>query len=748
MASEINWRHTATTDTLYATIRTNNGSYWNTSGTPALEPLSVAQWANYDIAMSLTEAGSYFYIATWPAGLTTQGWYWIDIFKQAGAGPAISDVMQGTIIGFWNGTDLVSWGANVEQWAGTAVHAATVAGVPIVQLHASGGGGGINAPANFEDLNITDTTGLVSANITQIMGSALAAKVLAAANYAYQDDGVIVLDLSACDTDAERGIALDAAITAVQALTPGGNAISSTNRACLLIPPGHYNVAALEPTISVSGVDLVALKPQMGGRRQYADTNDITCFRPPGTLIYTSDVDSHALVQAAADIQLRGFGIAQLDESGVVEKLYRSALYVAVDANDESVYDQMYFWSTLFEQSTYSPVGFQKHVGGTWTQCIANSNAWRVYTDGASAIFRARMEDCEGGSGAFIGDNTDFSCSASGCHLVRCRAIGGLADHSGDYAFGGCTSWGTAIDSTCYFEDCEAGNNAFAFGQTCAGTFIRCRAGRNSFGADSGGKDGVFSGHAVECIAGCASFGGGTHPDQGTMSGVLERCAILGNNQPLRLSGGVIKDCLIQTTTTDRDCVKLLDSTSKITGTTLIALGTGKAINAASALSFYGARNHYVGGLGTNVTNSGVADEVTPTTAAVATIQSGLATTANQTTILDRLGAWTGSGVNTVLGAFKALLSKTASAPSDIGGTFTPATDSVEAVQEAVAAKPTAADVKTAMEADGGKLDHLWETTEDNAGVRRFTENALEQAPAAGGDTVNVTIECEEVTVE
>jgi hypothetical protein len=42
----------------------------------------------------------------------------------------------------------------------------------------------------------------------------------------------------------------------------------------------------------------------------------------------------------------------------------------------------------------------------------------------------------------------------------------------------------------------------------------------------------------------------------------------------------------------------------------------------------------------------------------------------------------------------------------------------------------SAAAVKTAMEADGGKLDHIWETTEDDAGVRRFTENALEEAPS------------------
>lgn len=52
------------------------------------------------------------------------------------------------------------------------------------------------------------------------------------------------------------------------------------------------------------------------------------------------------------------------------------------------------------------------------------------------------------------------------------------------------------------------------------------------------------------------------------------------------------------------------------------------------------------------------------------------------TTILDRIGAWTGTGVNTILGAFKALLSKAATNPSDIGGTFDAAADSTEAIRD------------------------------------------------------------------
>lgn len=46
---------------------------------------------------------------------------------------------------------------------------------------------------------------------------------------------------------------------------------------------------------------------------------------------------------------------------------------------------------------------------------------------------------------------------------------------------------------------------------------------------------------------------------------------------------------------------------------------------------------------------------------------------------------------------------------------------------------PTAAEIKTALEANGTKLDHLWEMTEDDGGTRRLTENSLEQAPSGTG---------------
>ena len=70
-------------------------------------------------------------------------------------------------------------------------------------------------------------------------------------------------------------------------------------------------------------------------------------------------------------------------------------------------------------------------------------------------------------------------------------------------------------------------------------------------------------------------------------------------------------------------------------------------------------------------------------------LPTGIATSANQTTIANsvttvanRLGSWTATGVNTVLGAFQFLMRSDATAVSDIGGTYDDATDSLQAIRD------------------------------------------------------------------
>lgn len=58
------------------------------------------------------------------------------------------------------------------------------------------------------------------------------------------------------------------------------------------------------------------------------------------------------------------------------------------------------------------------------------------------------------------------------------------------------------------------------------------------------------------------------------------------------------------------------------------------------------------------------------------------ANSAGVTSLLAMLGTFTGSGVNTVLGFLKAIMSKSATTPSDVGGTFAASTDSIEAIRD------------------------------------------------------------------
>lgn len=74
-----------------------------------------------------------------------------------------------------------------------------------------------------------------------------------------------------------------------------------------------------------------------------------------------------------------------------------------------------------------------------------------------------------------------------------------------------------------------------------------------------------------------------------------------------------------------------------------------------------------------------VSDAVTA--AAAAAVSAGTAAT-NSTTLLSRIGAFTGSGINTILGFFQALFRSDASAPTDVGGTFDPSTDSTQAIRD------------------------------------------------------------------
>ena len=108
MANELSWRHTATGETLYATVRSIAGTMWNGA---ALEVLTVANWGDYDFALTETPASGYFYVGDWPGAAV--GWYWVDVFKKLGGSVAIGDLLLGSLLGYWDGTTFKPWNAGL-----------------------------------------------------------------------------------------------------------------------------------------------------------------------------------------------------------------------------------------------------------------------------------------------------------------------------------------------------------------------------------------------------------------------------------------------------------------------------------------------------------------------------------------------------------------------------------------------------------------------------------------------------------
>jgi hypothetical protein len=86
MANEINYRHDATGVTLYAIRRNAAGQIWN--GSSYVTQVN-ASWATYAIALTETPAGGYLYLAD-AADAAGDA---VEIYRQAGATPAITDVL-------------------------------------------------------------------------------------------------------------------------------------------------------------------------------------------------------------------------------------------------------------------------------------------------------------------------------------------------------------------------------------------------------------------------------------------------------------------------------------------------------------------------------------------------------------------------------------------------------------------------------------------------------------------------------
>ena len=263
-----------------------------------------------------------------------------------------------------------------------------------------------------------------------------------------------------------NGAALIAAYTAAKALLPNGAALTATNRACVIVPPGKYDLdhgtddACVPLILDTEFVDIIGLTTDRSLQHIYGT--------PPAT-------NSGVIIQTADDVHISNltveiqtaFGTPNLNNTD-------SAAYFPSTNLSNTVVDNCYFiGKTGSNTLLWSMRAGVLEYSGTFTNCIGGNASFSGYGGTASGTFT--------------------SC------------IGGI------YSFGG---YGGTASGT--FTNCTGGESAFGgYGGTASGTFTNCIGGYASFGGYAGTASGTFT----NCTGGIYSFGGG-----GTASGTFSFC--------------------------------------------------------------------------------------------------------------------------------------------------------------------------------------------------------------------------------
>ena len=264
----------------------------------------------------------------------------------------------------------------------------------------------------------------------------------------------IVVETTASATT--NGINLLAAYAAAKALTPNGAALSATNRASVIIPPGVYDLGSGEGytplTLDTEFVDLIGL------------TSDRKSQHIKGTPPATN---SGVIVQTADDVH--------------VSNLYVKILTEVESANWNDTDSAAYFPSTSLSNTVVDNCQFDGQEGSKYEGPRLFS--MRLYIE-----YSGTFNNCTGGNFAFGG----YGGTASGT-FTNCTG--------GNFAFGG--AGGTASGT---FTNCTGGDNAFGgaggTAGTASGTFTNSTGGDYSFGGDGG----TLSGQLYYCRLTTGSF--------------------------------------------------------------------------------------------------------------------------------------------------------------------------------------------------------------------------------------------------
>lgn len=422
-------------------------------------------------------------------------------------------------------------------------------------------------------------------------------------------------------TATANGTALVAAYAAAKLKTPGGNALSASNRHTIVLLPGVYSVTDGALVLDTAFIDLIGLSAN-SGQGFFASG-----FTDHGDTIITST--GHTVGQTAGDVTLANICLrtssatkyawnlstAATTQNKLINVLLVNTNSIATASMAPAItlagyYQDVRAWNVSSFGNDNTSV-----CSGTFIRCKAGSFSFATALS-AGSVASGVFWDCEA-DGASFGTNG----TASG-KFYRCKYV--AVDTTASPMFGGA---GTASG---YFQDCDGNGIDGCFGDTASGQFLRCRAnitttislttggafgcgttglasgnfwqcdaGHNSFGGSNNTTGRTFNGKAYMCKAGNNSFGGGS-ATAGTMSGIMYSCVT--NGRLNAVVTGIIEDTDITVAAVDHTAV-LVATGARIKRCMLVGNGTGFSVDAPSAASvqiYLCACNL---GFGANVTN-------------------------------------------------------------------------------------------------------------------------------------------------
>ena len=382
------------------------------------------------------------------------------------------------------------------------------------------------------------------------------------------DDATIVVKRGA--TDALSGTALLAAYAAAKALTPGGSALSATNRAKLLIPPGTYLLASTL-SIDTSFVDIEGLG-------SYKLDRGCVC-----SVLLTKTSGALLLAVSADDVRIKGISTGPHRFAIVTSGLDNLLVENCIGSGPSSF--------GVNEETN------GVDVSGTFVNCIGGDSSFGYGGLDYAGKASGKFYHCVGGEYAFGG-----GAIASG-EFINC--LGGFGSFAG---YDGNTATRSTASGT--FLDCDGSTDSFAGGGTASGTFTNCTAGGDSLGAQY-----LASGTFKNCKGGHMAFGGGA---DGRLTGTLDGCEVDGGSDggpelggPLYCEGATIRNSRLKMTATNGHCLVLVDGNTVVENTTLLVNQgeNGVPIYAATAQNVVAVHcrmnnaSKDADGLGANVTN-------------------------------------------------------------------------------------------------------------------------------------------------